>query len=521
MSNSYKISRRDFLKLGALTGGALIGGSWLSACTPEPAATAVPTIITDKPQGILRLSLGEPINSVQWDPHSPFGFFDDMWKSLVHESLWKYDDQGKIVPGLAERWELSEDLTKVKVFLRKGAKFHDGQEVKAPDVKATIDRLGNPDAGLTHSLYLMFGMMAEVVDDYTVEIIAPSPFATMVENLATIHIIPAADIANPDALKQRPVGAGPFNWVKFEDDAAYFEANEAYWAGKPKVKNVVLQFIEDQQVRASSLQTGEYHATLRPSPEIFPIFEGDSSYQIIGMGAYPNSAIYLYQHANPVLANKKARQALMMCWDRQKIVPAIAGKWQPLLDSVIPPSAFHYSSMEPYAYDLDQAKRLIDEAGLTNGSLRMATSTLAPFQRELDQAFAEGIGKLGLSVELVPLDIGTYRSTYAEYDINLNGIPSPVPDPDILLSLETGILGQMLFNIKDDRGAQLFTESRGVTGEARQNKLNELAKHLWDMQNMQPVYDWSTADLIGPKVKNYKKARAYGNYLIWQAEVVE
>lgn len=191
------------------------------------------------------------------------------------------------------------------------------------------------------------------------------------------------------------------------------------------------------------------------------------------------------------------------------------------MNSVLPPTARYYTPQEQYPFDLDKAKSLVAGSGITDVSLKMATSTLAPFQRDLDQVFAEGLTKLGFKVDLVPLDVGTYRSTYAGYDINMNGLPSPDPDPDILLSLETGILGQMLFNIKDDEGAQMFADTRAVTGQERAQKLDALSKHLWDMQNLQPIFDWSTADLIGPKVRNYKKARAYGNYLIWQVEVVE
>lgn len=266
--NPKKISRRDFLKMTAMSGAALGASMVLSSCgvkqLPPPATkapqtalpTSMPTVITNQPTGTLELSLGEPINSVQWDPDVPFGFFDDMWKSLVHEPLWKFDDQGKIVPGLANKWELSPDFLKLRVYLQQGIKFHDGTEVKAEDIKANIDRLGDPKAGLNHSLYLMYGIKANVVDDYTVDIIPPAPFSTMVENLAAIHMIPAADINNPDILKQRPIGAGPFRWTKFENDGCYFEANEEYWMGKPKVKNIVLQYIEDLQAREQPANRG-------------------------------------------------------------------------------------------------------------------------------------------------------------------------------------------------------------------------------------------------------------------------
>jgi ABC-type transport system substrate-binding protein len=515
--NPKKISRREFLKVTAVSGVALGTGMLLSSCAPS----SMPAIVTNKPTGTLRLSLGEPINSVQWDPDVPFGFFDDMWKSLVHEPLWKFDDQGNIVPGLANKWELSPDFLKLRVYLQKGIKFHDGTVVKAEDIKANIDRLGDPKAGLNHSLYLMFGITSQIVDDYTIDIIPPAPFSTMVENLAAIHMIPASDISNPAKLKQRPIGAGPFRWVKFENDGCYFEANEDYWMGKPKVANIVLQYIEDLQARASSLQTGEYHATLRPSLEIYPTFQNNSNYQLVGLRAYPNSSIYLFQHKNPALANQDIRKAMVMCWDRPTVIPKIVGSLQPLMDSILPPTARYYTPQTQYPFDLSQAQSLVAGSGITNVSLKMATSSLAPFQSDLDQVFAEGLTKLGFNVDLVPLDVGTYRSTYVNYDINMNGLPSPDPDPDIMLSLETGVLGSMLFNIKDPKGAQMFADTRTATGTARAQKLDALSKYLWDMQNLQPEYDWSTADLIGPKVKNYKKAHAYGNYLIWQVEVTD
>src|SRR4051794_12313143 len=188
-----KLNRRDVFKRAAAMGLSLsAAAAMLSRVTsPVSAAQATPVV---EPTGSLIIANAEPPTSAQWDSYTVFGLVDAQVASLVHDSLLGYDTaDGTIVGHLATAWEQTDPLT-TKVTLRAGVKFHDGSPVTAADVKATLDRVGDPNGGMAWHGLIFPDMTTNIVDDATIEIVTKAPFGPMEKSLAVAPIFPAADI---------------------------------------------------------------------------------------------------------------------------------------------------------------------------------------------------------------------------------------------------------------------------------------------------------------------------------------
>jgi peptide/nickel transport system substrate-binding protein len=176
----------------------------------------------------------EPPASAQWDSYTVFGLVDAQVASLVHDSLLGYDSaDGTIVGHLATAWEFTSP-TNLKVTLREGVTFHDGSPVTAEDVKATLDRVGNPESGLAWHGLILPPLTVNIIDPTTVEIVTTQVFGPLEKSLAVAPIFPAGDIANPDLLKERAIGAGPYKWISYAENKVTLEANgPAHRASRP------------------------------------------------------------------------------------------------------------------------------------------------------------------------------------------------------------------------------------------------------------------------------------------------
>src|SRR6266481_6113197 len=129
-----------------------------------------------------------------------------------YEGLYGFDKDMKMIPVLAESYEVTKDGLTYTVKLKKGIKFHDGTDFNAAAVKANFDRVTNPDNKLKrYGLYSNIGK-TEVVDDYTAKITLKTPFSAFLNNLAHpsgVMISPAAMTKYGKEISANPVGTGP------------------------------------------------------------------------------------------------------------------------------------------------------------------------------------------------------------------------------------------------------------------------------------------------------------------------
>ena len=175
----------------------------------------------------------------------------------LYDELVEKDDNLNIVPGLAESWENIDAKTTV-FHVRKGVKFHNGEELAAEDVKFSIDRM--KEQPTVASLVTEIDKV-EVIDDYTVKVVTKHGFGPLLSHLS--H--PGAAILNKKAVLeegnsygQHPVGTGPYIFKEWQSgDKVTLQANPDYFMGKTPIENVVFRVIPEGTNRSIALETKE------------------------------------------------------------------------------------------------------------------------------------------------------------------------------------------------------------------------------------------------------------------------
>jgi ABC-type transport system substrate-binding protein len=182
----------------------------------------------------------------------------NIYERLV-ETKTNPDGSSALVPGLAERWDISDDGLEYTFYLRKGVKFHNGEELKADDVVYTFERMLNPKTGALNQDFITaikgaMDMMEEktdklagleVIDDYTIKITLESPFAPFLANIAT----PGVSIYNRKFTEEAgdqfgltpetTCGTGPFKLSKWIlNSETQIDAFDDYWGGRAKLDAV-------------------------------------------------------------------------------------------------------------------------------------------------------------------------------------------------------------------------------------------------------------------------------------------
>src|SRR6185369_13834604 len=250
------------------------------------------------------------------DPYDANDTLSQAMAKSFYEGLYGFDKDMKMIPVLAEGYEVSKDGLVYTIKLKRGIKFHDGTDFKADAVKANLDRVTNPENKLKrYGLYNNNIAKTEVVDDYTARITLKTPFSPFIAQLAhpsTVMISPTAlaKYGNKD-IAFNPVGTGPFKFVEWKaTDYLKVAKFDGYWKkGYPKVDTITWKPVVDNNSRAAMMQTGEAHFTFPVPYELAEVLKGKPELELV---AAP-SIVLRYLAMNVLqkpLDNPKVREAI-------------------------------------------------------------------------------------------------------------------------------------------------------------------------------------------------------------------
>ena len=519
-TKSRRLSRRQFLAMaGGVTATAVLAPGALAANAPR--FGRAPAVIAAAPKGQIIYGQAEPPTSAQWDDQTVFGLVDFQVAGLVQDRLFEFDENMKVVPRLATDWKWIDAGT-LEINLRKGVKYHDGEPFTAEDVKAVVDRVSS-DSKIAHNAFWA-PVQTEIVNDYQVRIKADPPFGPLIPVLAITSMLPKKFLANPELFKQGDIGCGAFRFVEYKGNRVVLEANEEYWDGPPGVKTVIFEYIEDWNARTNALLAGDVDIITRCSSEQLDAVKGNDNFYVVE-NSPAISVVSIYQHNNKAIANRKVRQAMAYAIDRKTILDKIMMGVGKLNYSVLPTGALYYQDLEEkFDYNPDKAKQLLEESGESDIKFRMSTSTLVPHQKEIDLAIVQYLNDVGIQVEIETLEVGQFRTTYPQYDISLNTFGSPGGDPDFILGVYAGPIGQAVFHMQDNPEIKDFVplheKQRQQTDEAkRQEAVTEAAKWLWDFQPTLVLSDELWPFIVNKRVKGYKRNRTFSEPLVRYATV--
>ena len=313
----------------------------------------------------------------------------------IMESLMPYDSAEKFIPGLATEVSIGQDGKHYTFTLRDGGKFHNGDDFGADDVIVAWKTITNPDFGAFN--LSGWDKIADITADgnkltmTTTEVYAPFMSYVAPTSIIPKSVIPqpapAAAAASPaagatpaastafDDFKQTfgrsPIGTGPFKFKEWQaKQQIVLERFDGYWGTKPKLDQVIYRVVPDDNTQLVQLKTGEIQ--LCSSAGNIPVTRVDE------VLAFPNITVLEFssQAWNHIdlkqmdfLRMTKVRQALDFATPSAQIIDKLLkGRALPSIADQAPGTWAFDASIQPRPYDLDQAKKLLAEAGLTAGA---------------------------------------------------------------------------------------------------------------------------------------------------------
>jgi peptide/nickel transport system substrate-binding protein len=402
-----RVSRREFLRYGSVLGLSLplLGAAAGLGLMPGPARA-------QGAGGVLRVAVDTPTGAI--DPVKT----PDVGGLVMLQQSGEFlcmDGQDLVLrPMLAESWKPNDKGDVWTFKLRKGVKFHNGKEMTADDVAASLNRLADPANG-SNALSVFKGVLSKdavrKVDDLTVEFHLDAPnanFPYLVSSDNYNAIILPADYAGD--FEKNFVGTGPFKLEKYTPKVgASFVRNDDYWGDKALLDRVEFTFFADIQPQILALQGNQVDLINQ-----LPVLAGagllnDPNVEIISIHSASHYQIHMRTDMDP-FKDPRVRRAIALSLDRDKLVKGLLrGRAQPGNDSPFAPVyPSTDTSVEQRKQNIAEAKQLLEAAGIKSGTkVPLATQRFqeVPQYAQLVQNAAK---EIGIEIELNVMDSGAY-----------------------------------------------------------------------------------------------------------------
>lgn len=449
---------RDRVGFGAglLAGSALFLGAMMSACTqeapqagqagsPNPPASAQPTIQRGAPDSaspeaspVTRAATVQPSPETGaarasgpaegtitylFNTSLPPDWLDPQGNSAtvtpyvfqyaLHDAVVKHLPGQPFAPSLAESYDIAEDFRSATFTLRDGIKFHDGEPVTSEDVKFTFENYHGAGANVLHEKTERI----ETPDARTVIFRFKEPFL----DFLTLYGSPATgagwvvpkkyyEEVGPDGFKQKPIGAGPYRFVRqVAGSEVEFEAVADYWRIAPTVETFVIKGVTEDATRLAAIQTGEADLNVTVQGLLVDTARQDPNLKLTGVMTGGTFWLEMpgFEEPDHPFNNVKVRQAVSLALDRQAMGDAEEAGFAGMEGNWIPsdwPGALERPLPE---HNLEQAKQLMVEAGYPAG---FEVPDLTPFPPyfSMGERIISALREIGIRTRLSSMERGAF-----------------------------------------------------------------------------------------------------------------
>lgn len=425
---SYKLGKLipsiAFILAGALSLSAC-GGTSTSTTSTGP---AVPDTITAQ----------SAYSSRDFDPLSTSMALPMSGNWHVTESLYILEQtNGKIVNGLAKGEPQQVSDTEYVVELRDGAKFSDGNAVTSADVKSTIDRM--MVEGNVYQPMLAFIESVDVKGDTAVDFKLKEPYSLFKERLTLPQIIPAS--LDEKAAQKLPIGSGPWAYSKITDQQVTFEPNKYYNGDFPaQAKHMVWNVNVDDTARVTAMQGGKNDVMENVPANAFSTLKSSGS-EIITKPGF-NQAYVMFNTKQKPFDDKRVRQAVLYAINVDDLIKnQLDGQAKPVTSYLPESNPYYHKASNVYSHDLDKAKKLLAEAGVTGKVKFTLYTTDQTWITSLAPQIKNDLTSLGFDVDVQSMKWSALSTQITDKDGSdfsmMIGPGDPTVfgnDPDILLN---------------------------------------------------------------------------------------
>ncbi|MCX7856934.1 MAG: ABC transporter substrate-binding protein [Deltaproteobacteria bacterium] len=418
-----------------------------------------------------------------------------MVSNLIYRGLTTIDKSGRVIPEMADSWEIKNGGREIIFKLKANIYWHDGQKFSSEDVVFTYKVLTSPKVPSPKKGSL--GPIREIkaIDPKTVVVIYNEPYGSALESW-TLGILPRhlGESGIEFSLDNKPIGTGPYKLVSWSrGQHMVLEAFQKFYSKIPNIDKVVLKFIADPATRYLELRTGKIDAAELPLS--FDMEKTKKNLNEYRVESFRYTCLG-FNLSNPLFASEKFRQAIAYAINKEEIINvALFGKGRISLGPY-PRNVWYYNdNIQPIPYNPQIAKNILRSLQVNN--LRFSVSVNAE-NREAQrtaQLIQEHLKRVGINMEIRLFDWQTLRHRIMEEKDFDSVILSRAYlwDPDIydLWHSSKAIKGGWnLFSFKDEKVDSLLEEGRKTTDLFMRSKIyKEVQKLLYEKQACVFLYE--------------------------------
>ncbi|MTK02355.1 ABC transporter substrate-binding protein [Micromonospora sp. CP22] len=455
--------------------------------------------------GVLNAAIGgEPD---QLDPHKTSAYYSFQVLENVFDTLVEPDENLEMKPALATEWTTSDDQLTWTFTLREGVTFSDGSPLTAEDVVYSYNRI--IDEKLNNAYKFGTVKSIEAADPKTVVVTLNAPTPNLLANLGGFKGVAIVQKSNVESgeITTKPVGSGPFVVENYSSgDSIRLVRNDNYWGEKPKLDGVRFTFVSDPTVALQNLRGGEVHWTDNLPPQQVPgLLDGDDP----TVRSVP-STDYWYLSLNQARKpydDVNVRRAIAFALDREAITKAAKFGLATVNQTAIPRNSAFYYEYAPYSHDVNQARQLLDQAGVSGLTMDLMVTSEYPETVTAAQVIAAQLEAVGITVKIRTLDFAQWLDEQGagSFDSFMLGWLGNI-DPDEFYYAQHHSDGSFNFHkYANSTVDRLLDQARTETDQAaRKQRYEQVAKQIVDDASYIYLYNPDVAQGWSKQVTGYE-----------------
>ena len=442
----------------------------------------------------------------QLDPQKTTAYPSFQVLENVFDTLVEPDENLEMQPALAESWETSEDGLTWTFALRDDVTWHNGREFVADDVVFSYKRIIDEELSNAYRFATVEDVTAP--DERTVEITLTQPTPGLLASLGAFKGTAIVAEENVADLAREPIGTGPFKFSEYAPgDSLEIVRNDDWWGGEVPLDGVRFTFVPEPTVALTNVQGGEAQWTDNLPPQQVSSLQESGE---LAVETVPSNDYWYFaaNQARPPFDDPKVRQALAYGIDREEITEAAKFGLATVNQTAIPEDSEYFFDYAPYERDVDKAKSLLQEAGVT-GRLPMELIVTNEFPETVTsgQVMQDQLEEIGVDVAVRTLDFAAWLDAQGkgDFDAFMLGWLGNI-DPDDFYYAQHHSTGtnnfQKYANPEVDRA---LDAARAETDEdARQELYDEAVKQIVDDASYVYLYNPEVVQAWTDEVQGYE-----------------
>jgi peptide/nickel transport system substrate-binding protein len=454
------------------------------------------------------LVIAIPTDGISLDPHKSSTAADYPILNNIFEGLYGHDENGNLVPFLAESVKISPDALTYEFSLRKNAKFHNGDPVTATDVRFSWQRAIDPALRNPRASSLASNIAnVEVIDEHTAKLTLKQRDPALLDNMNFLWaIVPKSYIESVgnEEFGKHPIGTGPFAFVeKRQNEYSKIKAFEQHWGRVPKVNVVTFRIVPDDQARLAQVQTGEADLITNIPPPLAARAEKIPGVHVIARPAMSHESVQFNAMNGSRLSDKNVRIALNMLVDRKVLAKTVmSGYADPEILFCAKGTTGCDIKTDLHEYDAKTAREMLVKAGFDfDKPLRFVGPLGArmPQGKEVMEAISYFFKQAGVKVDLVTMDFGAWLAVASAKvkDPTIDMCMEIFPDysKDNIVRLRRQMFGGELWSWASDKDLDAMLDRAFDTADPKEREVatGEILKKIHDDALNMPL--WTVSNI--------------------------